>query len=205
MLDVRQLRSVSPRLVTSVWIDWHKRTTSGKPAPVWNCLLNDKFASYSLEHVGYGKRRPFQAPNTLRVATSRTAPTENLCFNPPPLKYPLLQFWTLSVFYKIGNFKVFEGRADVLTEREACGEITLDGFEETLFFDSGGIFEFILLSEWSSNIWIADSAKQPPRYNIMLLEWHGGVAERRGIGFIEQSAVDQSFPPGPTWKEILLA
>jgi len=42
-------------------------------------------------------------------------------------------------------------------------------------------------------------------YYVMLLEWHEGIAERRGLGLLHQNAVDFSLAPGPTWKEIFLA
>jgi len=72
----------------------------------------------------------------------------------------------------------------------------MDGFEEMPFFESPGPFEFILLSEdWGLSEW----------YNVMLLEWVDGVAERRGIGDLSKDAVHLSLDPGPVWKEILLA
>jgi hypothetical protein len=99
------------------------------------------------------------------------------------------------VFYQIGDVNVFKAQGKVLDERgSVCGHISLDGFEETTFFDSKNIFEFILLSE-----------KNPHMYNVMLLEWCGGVAQRRGIGTIGHSFIHRGFPPGPAWKEIFLA
>jgi hypothetical protein len=42
-------------------------------------------------------------------------------------------------------------------------------------------------------------------YNALLIEWQGGIAERRGFAVMPQDAVENSLPPGPEWKEILLA
>jgi hypothetical protein len=42
-------------------------------------------------------------------------------------------------------------------------------------------------------------------YQVLLLEWNGGIAERGEIGIIFQKAVEQSNFPGPIWKEILMA
>ena len=42
-------------------------------------------------------------------------------------------------------------------------------------------------------------------YWVMLIEWDNGVAERRGIGKIFKTAAEKSFPPGPVWKQIILA
>ena len=41
-------------------------------------------------------------------------------------------------------------------------------------------------------------------YNVLLLEWDRGIAERRGFGVISQNAVENSLA-GPIWKEIFLA
>ena len=177
------------------WIIWHKRSPSGITNLVWDPSANESFQTYNPEYVGYRERRAFRSPPSLGVTVSRTTPTEALTFDVPRLTYPLLQFWTLAIFYSIGNINVFRAKGDVLAQGGiVCGNVLLDGFEETTFFDSGGLFEFILLSEWDLDL-----------YNIMLLEWNGEVAERRGIGTIKQSAIIKSFPPGPVWKEILLA
>ena len=42
-------------------------------------------------------------------------------------------------------------------------------------------------------------------YWVLLIEWDNGVAERRGIGKILKTAAEKSFPPGPVWKQIVLA
>lgn len=95
----------------------------------------------------------------------------------------------------------------------------MDGFEETDFFETGGSLEFIVLSEAcrdntdSTNItgWDQGLLKYSTNpdtgtyYNVLLLEWNGGIAERRGIGAIYQKAVERSYRPGPLWKEIFLA
>jgi len=115
----------------------------------------------------------------------------------PNVPYPILQFWTLSLFYQIDKINIFVAETCVLDNTgKQCGHIYLDGFEETTFLDSGGPFEFILLS--------VDTAPQD-YYNVMLLEWSKGVAERRGIGTLEKLAIARSLLPGPAWKEIFLA
>jgi hypothetical protein len=42
-------------------------------------------------------------------------------------------------------------------------------------------------------------------YWVMLVQRKGNVYERRGHGAVVKAAVDASFPPGPQWKEFLLA
>jgi hypothetical protein len=74
------------------------------------------------------------------------------------------------------------------------GPISLDGFEESVFFDSNEPYEFILLSR----------GERHSEYRVMLIEWIDGIAERRGIGSIPNGIVEDSFPPGPVWKETLL-
>lgn len=41
-------------------------------------------------------------------------------------------------------------------------------------------------------------------YNIMLIQWRDGIAERVNVGQIYRRALQHAFPPGPQWKEILL-
>ncbi|KAH7128140.1 heterokaryon incompatibility protein-domain-containing protein [Dendryphion nanum] len=177
------------------WIIWHKRSLSGITNLVWDPAANELFPTVNPEYIGYRERQPFRSLPALGIITSRTTPTEDLTFDMARFTYPLLQFWTLALFYKIGNIDVFKAHGDILAEGgTVCGQMWLDGFEETTFFESEGMFEVILLSECV-----------PDLYNVMLLEWNAGVAERRGIGTIKLSAIDKSFPPGPVWKEIILA
>ncbi|KAI5777175.1 heterokaryon incompatibility protein-domain-containing protein [Geopyxis carbonaria] len=41
-------------------------------------------------------------------------------------------------------------------------------------------------------------------YHVMLIEWHGGVAERVGVGKLFKTALKHAFAPGPLLKEIIL-
>ncbi len=41
-------------------------------------------------------------------------------------------------------------------------------------------------------------------YNVMLIEWHNGIASRVGLGKIYRDALRYALPPGPQWKEISL-
>lgn len=123
---------------------------------------------------------------------------------PFPRPYPVLQFWTLAVYFNIEvrstKRGVLEGIAGILNPDNniSCGSVSLDGFEEMPFFESLGPFEFILLSE-------DYGVSETETYNVMLLEWVDGVAERRGLGHLSKDAVHLSLDPGPIWKEILLA
>lgn len=81
-----------------------------------------------------------------------------------------------------------------------CGEVSFDGYDELDFFDSEGPWEFILLS-----LHVSDHGWS--QFNVMLIEWRHGIAERRGISQVSATgfSVERgSFPPGPVWKEIVL-
>jgi hypothetical protein len=169
--------------VPHCWIIWYKRSPSGKISPVRDP-----------EKRHWAHITIVDPPVPLGIDTSRTAPTE-LSFSPPPLSYHLLQFWTIAIFCKISKYEDFTGNcALVLKDGTKMGPISLDGFEESVFFDSNELYEFILLS----------SGERYAEYQVMLIEWIDGIAERRGIGSIPDSIVENSSPPGPVWKEILL-
>ncbi|CCT66432.1 related to tol protein [Fusarium fujikuroi] len=197
------------------WIIWYKRNFSGIPQLVW-----DPDASLSdMEYAGYRHRRPFRdgryVPNQLD--TRQTMPTEEVSFSREVPSYPMLQFWTLSLFYRISDVDVFRGTGCLQdSNTKNCGFVFLDGFDETEFFESRDSYEIILLSETSyprffDSRWVqwrdlyALTAGQCRFYNIMILEWNGGIAERRGFGLLHQGAVEFSLDPGPSWKEIFLA
>jgi len=127
-----------------------------------------------------------------------TNPTRDFDFRLPTRPYPFFQFWTLAVFFHIDDtsIDVFLASTNIISDEGLrCGDVGMDGFEEMTFFESTGPFEFILLSGHE----FMDS------YNVMMLEWVDGVAERRGIGKIYKACVARSCALGPVWKEILLA
>ncbi|KAH7180230.1 hypothetical protein DER46DRAFT_619788 [Fusarium sp. MPI-SDFR-AT-0072] len=180
------------------WIVWYKRNPSGITNLVWDPDANLSFPLSDMEYVGYRRRRPFSDGRYCHLT-------------------PMLHFWTLSLFYRIFDIDVFRATGYLQdSNNRKCGFIWLDGFEETNFFESCGSFEIILLSEaytypfvdydgvqWQDPYPLAEG--QWKYYNIMLLEWHGGIAERRGFGLLHQGAVQFCLAPGPSWKEIFLA
>lgn len=203
------------------WIIWYKRNPSGLTNLVWDPSANDSFPSQDMTYLGYRDRSRFSdgRQTSKQLDTRRTMPTEEVSFSRVTPVYPLLQFWTISVFYNITNIDVFEATG-YLTDLDnvQCGFALLDGFEETTFFESKGPFEVILLSEScilglnrysvkfdSHSKRRYSNASDQTYYNVLLLEWRGGIAERRGFGHIFQDAVDNSLAPGPVWKEIFLA
>ncbi|KAF5613802.1 uncharacterized protein FSUBG_414 [Fusarium subglutinans] len=206
-------------LTDRTWIIWYKRNSSGIASLVWDPDANPSFPLLDLRYAGYRYRRPFSVGRHVprRLDTRRTMPTEQVSFSRGLPSYPILQFWTLSLFYRISGVDVFRATGYLQdSNNKKCGFVWLDGFEETEFFESRAPFEIILLSEASHHKSLAYSlvqwqyqyplaAGQWNYYNIMILEWHGGIAERRGFGLLHQGAVEFSLAPGPSWKEIFLA
>jgi hypothetical protein len=119
------------------------------------------------------------------------------------------------VSYNITNINAFTATG-YLTDlnNDQCGFLWLDSFEETAFFDSKTPFEVILLSESSGEnlfrkTYLNHNYTTPDGqwgfYNVLLLEWQDGIAERRGFGYLCQGAVENCLAPGLVWKEIFLA
>ncbi|KND88387.1 hypothetical protein TOPH_07027 [Tolypocladium ophioglossoides CBS 100239] len=204
-LDTAIPRKLNEWLERRTWIVWYKRNPSGVTNLVWDLSANENFPAHDESYVGYRRRHNFQPRVPLSFSTVRTAPTEHLSMPGTMPPYPLLQFWTLSAFYKLADVNVLLGSC-TLRDRHGtkCGIMMLDGFEESPLFDSAGPFEVILLSESDESFQVTRSFDPWQCYNVMLLEWNQGVAERRGMGRLMQTAVNASFSPGPAWKEIML-
>ncbi|KAL2670211.1 hypothetical protein Neosp_014678 [[Neocosmospora] mangrovei] len=204
----------------ATWVIWYKRSPSGVTSLVWDPSANTDpagetsgYRNWSLFNDG-GRRVP------LGIDPTQTAPSQALWFSREPPPYPMLQFWTMSVFYNITDVDVFNGVADIEDcHGEKCGRVGLDAFEDLEYFDFTRSFQFILLSEcWAPKSVIEETLAEEQDeddnnapeedlkyYNALLIEWQGGIAERRGFAVILQDAVETSLPPGPEWKEILLA
>ncbi|KAF4442271.1 hypothetical protein FACUT_2088 [Fusarium acutatum] len=201
------------------WIVWYKRDPSGITSRVWDPDANPSFPLSDMKYAGYRQRRPFSDGRYVprQLDTRQTMATDEMSFSGEVPSYPILQFWTLSLFYRIFDIDVFRANGYLQdSNNKKCGYVWLDGFEETEFFESGGSFEIILLSEAYGHSFVDQrevqwqnpyplSSGQWNYYNIMILEWHGGIAERRGFGLLNQGAVEFSLAPGPSWKEIFLA
>ncbi|KAK3990487.1 heterokaryon incompatibility protein-domain-containing protein [Cladorrhinum sp. PSN332] len=199
------------------WIIWHKRSPSGVVSLVWDPAANESFPVKDMTFQGYRQRTRFRCPMR-RISTLRIAPSENMKPSAgvvdqgtpsPSYMYPLLQFWTLAVFLRLEIVDVFQpqGRLfgngyEVGWNGKECGTVRLDGFvARTSFFErSDEQFEVLILSETGRG----ETDTGGGFYNVMLIEWIGGVAERRGVGEIVKEGVSQSFAPGPVWKEVLL-
>jgi hypothetical protein len=190
------------------WIIWYKRSPSGVLNLVWDPAANESFPFHDLGYEGYRKRCSFQCPPGVLVNAARTYPTEDLTGTfIPKTEYPVLQFWTLSVHFSLQLDNALRGDAHIISAKGArVGTILLDGLDETTaIYRLHDTFEFILLSRAMKVDKLLQYFKETEDcYYVMLLEWHGPVSERRGLGILHVSAVADCFPPGPIWKEIVL-
>lgn len=203
-------------LFQKTWMVWYKRSPSGAVNLVWDLSANELFPTNDMKYVGYRRRSSFPNRHMLGFSTSRTVPIEARSFDRPIPSYPLLQFWTLAVYYTISDLQALSGIAYLSDNQQVlCGSIQIDDYEESTFFEREGTFEFIVISESSWDIVSLpledfdypnhSNSDDWKYYNVLLLEWSEGISERRGVGIIFQMAVEKSFLPGPVWKEILMA
>lgn len=123
--------------------------------------------------------------------------------------YPMLQFWTLTIWLKLGEVDVFRANARLIgRDGKLCGRVHLDGFEETTFFDGDGPFMFIRLCthEVSMQGLFGEASNEiVDSYMAMMVERLGSIVEKNGLGGILRDAVTRSFNPGPAWEEIILS
>lgn len=184
-------------LARHTWILWYERAPSDLTSP-----LEETFGSSNPNTGCYRERRPFRPPKGLlgKIQTCQTRGTQISPNGLPRLDYPLLQFWTLTVHFSLRMEDVITGYG-ILEARDGLGvgEIQVDALDETSMFLSEEPLEFAVLSEQ-----MCDDDEDARGYFIMLLEWNGQVAERRGVGTLRVEHIENGCSPGPQWKEILL-
>lgn len=89
-----------------------------------------------------------------------------------------------------------DGKSDELTDEhyeEAISRPEWLGLDQYRYIDRGPEGSN---TDEDSSIWNL--------YNVMLIQWQDGIAERFGVGQVYRKALQHAFPPGPLWKEILL-
>jgi hypothetical protein len=193
----------------STWIEWYQRSSQGAIEPLWRV---EDLASQHSDH-GYRYRDAYPHPwrHYHDSSTFLGRPSEQLRVGKPLPSYPVLQFWTLAVYLKLQNINVLTGIADITHAGFGCGMLWMDSFEEDEFFDDTRTYEFILLSDAPDHPFCLGSQAlwkpglREKMYHVLVLEYDRGVAERRGLGVISELAIKKSAPPGPLWKEIILA
>lgn len=127
-----------------VWIFWYKLTPGSPTAErVWEEDPDLAFCSDMMCENGRGISSFLFS--RLGLSTSRKEPA--ISYLGPPLRYPILQFWTVSVFFEASNFDVFDQSTNLTgSDGTLCGDVKFDGFEETTFFDENTQFELLLIS-----------------------------------------------------------
>ncbi|KAI1178585.1 HET-domain-containing protein [Nemania sp. FL0916] len=207
-------------LCSYTWIIWYWRNPRGIISLVWDILANEDFPYNDDSYEGYRQRRPFRCSEVLPFSTGRTQPTEDLGHSISAVKYSVLQFWTLSGVFNIQIQDIMRGEALILDDLgTACGGLLIDDQEGWASSGSAELVELIAVSEFDGIIMymaIPESISDLlPKvitnpvalrwYNVLVLMWQDGIAERRGIGWITQAAfLATSLPPGLSWKEIIL-
>ncbi|KAJ3507764.1 hypothetical protein NLJ89_g6119 [Agrocybe chaxingu] len=134
-------------------------------------------------------------------------------YNPTPGS-GFLQFWTVSVAFKVGKSVSKETKRGPENTHIRAGIFGRDGREVGIAFVHPDWFkaniskshEFILLCE-GRDVRAEDGRMDDEpgwKYKMMLIEWHGEWAERVSLGSIEKHDLTQALAPGPVWKEIIL-
>ncbi|KAK0616605.1 heterokaryon incompatibility protein-domain-containing protein, partial [Immersiella caudata] len=188
-------------LASGHWIVWYQRDVNGTETAVWGG--DDKLA-------GFDHRPPFSSEAVVLPSAERIPKSGRWgnFINPRP--YPVLRFWSASVWFKLHDMDALAGTGQLQNNKgHACGSVALDGAEDTTLFDSGDPVELVLLSEAnyikprirdvSFGFWAARGF-----YHVMIVEWKDGIAERRGLGTVQRNEIGNGFPPGPVWKEFTL-
>ncbi|KAF9894914.1 hypothetical protein FE257_004536 [Aspergillus nanangensis] len=161
--------------------------------------------------VGTGKLELVVDPTGYRpdMATGldlQTQPTDIPWGDILPVQYDVLQFWTWTIM--IPTLK-WPGRGFVTVvncDGVECGSVYLD--DNDYGKDKTRTYEAALLSTAEhcdlGKTWLSVPADQPIYY-VILIEWMGIYAERRGMGYVHQSQIEYFLPPGRVWKEVVLA
>lgn len=207
------------------WIIWYKRRRNRMPKLVWDPETNEP--SDNLPR--YRTRDTFNPQVSLPFSVTKTTPIYDIELEGHLPPYPLLQFWTLVVYYDLGHIDVLNGEGALFDEQgEICGFAVLDGYEENPFFmNNEEPYECLVLSEtekmWMEKKWRgADAVTRELGshelggvydrenedwifYNVMLVQRDRDIVTRCGLGVIYQKAIGQSFEPGPCWNEVFLA
>lgn len=204
----KHFRSRLQWIKENTWIIWYTRSPSGVVTQLW-----EPRESEVAEQAKFREPKPFSNHEFYQffgIDTTQTIPTGNF----PCRSYFLLQFWTMTAFFKIST--------DGNPRPEICEWVLLDKYNMIcgwVKFDtdpsnwrSGQMVELVLLSKrgYHDRAHDPDFSRPTSHYSdgnyyfAMVVLWEDGVAERRGMGEISCERVSFSFPPGPQWKEILL-
>lgn len=196
------------------WINWYVRHPStGETLPIErpSVLLQEQAQvrkKWASDYIATYRKPDFGVLSRASSQMDRGLPSEKPAKPQPPPTFSLLCFSTLAVFFELTRIDYVKCLADVTHPvRGPIGMVTLDGFDEN---PPARHAEFILLCKTTPTDHDQDamgsklSLTSKEVYMIMLIEWVDGVAERRGIGFIDAVESRNSMAPGPVWKDITL-
>ncbi|KAK0622788.1 heterokaryon incompatibility protein-domain-containing protein [Immersiella caudata] len=198
-------------LNTHTWIVWYTIDGNGNCdlALFWNYSQVNTLRPPRSDRVHYEnrKRLPFHC-NGLDVGDTPTAPSNSLVVSRLAHYSVCLRFWTVSFVLSMSDNRKSDGSLTLLDRHNRkCGQLYLGRLGYLKKTIGVGLQEFILLSgvaEPDTPFASPCSAGDHAEYHVMLLEWDGDVAERRGIGKVTKQGLLNSFDSGPVWKEITL-
>ncbi|KAF4846576.1 hypothetical protein CGCSCA4_v006065 [Colletotrichum siamense] len=218
-------------LSNQTWIDWYKHEPStGAVTRIWDVNQNPDFLEATEGDIGYRNIRSFRPKSResrlyLNDATTHPSPRYH-AIDQTQYPYPLLQFWTVSVYFSV-TFSKDQEAIDILDRNgDYCGYAYQNAVATDTHIEELEPIELVILSEcWKSD----NRDEQIGRYELrkhmssisaneeysrefedrnffmaLWIHWDGDVAERVGIAQIFQAAMEESLEPGPVWKEILL-
>jgi hypothetical protein len=186
----------------------HSLQTEAQPSGEHSGAEEDRIgriAECKAEKQGESSQKSTEVPGQLNLPT---LPTLKISPVHVGRKYAALQFWTWTVM--IPHIKESTGTrycGIMDTDDQVQGGAYLDDGEYCL--DTGKPHEAVILSKAEScpllqPSWKGSPPADRPFFWVLIIEWQGEVAERKGVGYIYQSHIDRLLPPGRVWKEIVL-
>ncbi|KAK5797988.1 hypothetical protein VI817_004279 [Penicillium citrinum] len=188
-------------LDTRTWIVWYQRKGDGN---IQHLLEDTEASDVPKRHIGYRHR------HHTWLTGMNVIPTPDLYSSIH--NYTLLQFWTYSAHFKLRSTErpSFKGNMHLVdSEDKICGRAFIHEIET---IQTEVPVELLILSECS--VPLGDHFDDAQDLNvhidnwqcywIMIISWEDGVASRRGIGTLDRHAINQGYPPGLEWKEVLL-
>ncbi|KAE9574688.1 hypothetical protein CGMCC3_g9150 [Colletotrichum fructicola] len=185
---------------TRHWISWYKRDISGAVRKLSNHYKADGF--YSRVPISGCDRYEPKFSTLFSIDMKRSGQITDIDPSNETASYPVLQFCTLAVYFRVSISDFHGGKSDFCgKDGTPRGRLRMDSLEEMTESDWGDVFEVILLSEdierdSKDNSWVF--------YNVMLLDNRHHPPERRGLGQLGLSDLEQSLLTGPQWKQITL-
>jgi len=213
----RSIIRVRKAIQQRTWIIWYQRRAhnSEESVLVWTPDASPLSGPRNFYGGQVTKRFPFDCTRTLPTPRKLVGAPEYFedTHNPTPGS-GFLQFWTVSVVFKLNKPTSKDNAVGPRNTRSRLGIFGRDGRELGIVFvnpewsdiNVPKDHEFILLCEGRDDR--AQNGKMDHeegwKFKVMLIEWHGDWAERVSVGSIEKKDLNQALGTGPVWKEIIL-